>query len=147
MKCKVHKNTNFYAVLVQDYISQLYLANGPHVPQVLSVLGEMKVPVDLQDKLQVQVFPVCGVVDEVGVHPLPRLIIQRRESDHVLLRNNDLTETCDFLKFKDKEEEILFLPTRVSDVVRHHVFGLDRRIQPTHEMEPLCWVMVNHAAS
>lgn len=59
----------------QDYVGQLYLADGPHVPQVQIVLGEMEVPVDLQDKLQVQVLPVCSVMDEVGVHPLPRLIV------------------------------------------------------------------------
>lgn len=58
-----------------DYISQLYLADRPHVLQVLTVLGEMEVPVDLQDKLQVQVLPVCSVMDEVGVHPLPWLIV------------------------------------------------------------------------
>lgn len=52
-----------------------YLADGPHVPQVLTVLREMKVSVHLQDKLQVQVLPVCGVMDEVGIDPLPRLII------------------------------------------------------------------------
>lgn len=62
------------SIAVQS-VSQLYLADRPHVPQVLTVLGEMKVPVDLQDKLQVQVLPVCSVMDEVGIHPLPRLII------------------------------------------------------------------------
>lgn len=52
-----------------------YLADGPHVPQVLTVLREMKVSVHLQDKLQVQVLPVRGVMDEVGIDPLPGLII------------------------------------------------------------------------
>lgn len=47
--------------------TQIYLADGPHVLQVLTVLGKMEVSVDLQDELQVQVLPVCGVVDEVGV--------------------------------------------------------------------------------
>lgn len=56
-------------------IGQFYLADGPHILQVLTVLSEMEVPVDLQDKLQVQVLPVCRVVDEVGIHPLPRLVI------------------------------------------------------------------------
>lgn len=54
---------------------QLYLADGPHVLEVLPVLGKMKVPVYLQDKLQVQVLPVCGVMNEVGIHPHPGLVI------------------------------------------------------------------------
>lgn len=57
-----------------------YLADGPHVLEVLTVLGEMKVSVHLQDKLQVQVFPVGSVVDEVRVDPLPGLILCRQRS-------------------------------------------------------------------
>lgn len=52
-----------------------YLADRPHVTQVLTVLRKMKVSVHLQDKLQVQVLPVCGVMDEVGIDPLPGLVI------------------------------------------------------------------------
>lgn len=59
-----------------------YLADGPHVLEVLTVLGEVKVSVHLQDKLQVQVFPVCSVVDEVCVYPLPRLILCRQRSQY-----------------------------------------------------------------
>lgn len=40
-----------------------YLTDGPHVLQVLTVLGEMIVPVDVQDELEVQVLPVGSVVD------------------------------------------------------------------------------------
>lgn len=53
----------------------LYLTYGPHVLQVLTVLGEMIVSVDLQDELKVQVLPVSSVVDEVGIDPFPRLVI------------------------------------------------------------------------
>lgn len=40
-----------------------YLTDRPHVIQVLTVLGEMIVPVDLQDELEVQVLPVSSVMD------------------------------------------------------------------------------------
>lgn len=36
--------------------------------------------------------------------------------------------------------------TWISYVMRHHVFGLDGGIPPTHQMESLCWVLVNHTA-
>lgn len=52
-----------------------YLTDRPHVLQVLTVLGEMIVPVDLQDKLEIQVLPAGSVMDEVGIDPLPRLVI------------------------------------------------------------------------
>lgn len=52
-----------------------HLTDGPHILEVLAVLGEMKVSVHLQYELQVQVLPVRGVMDEVGVHPQPGLVL------------------------------------------------------------------------
>lgn len=38
------------------------------------------------------------------------------------------------------------LHTWVSDVVRHHIFGLDRGVAPAHQMQPLHGVLLNHTA-
>lgn len=121
-------------------ICMFYLTHGPHVLQVLMVLCEMIVPVDLQDELQVQVLPVGSVVDQVGIDPLPRLVIWRQSVEHTVRRSIfHHTETFASLP--------TFLLTWIPNVMRDDIFGLDRRRAATHQMEPFCQVLVNHTAS
>ena len=52
-----------------------YLTTRVQDLEVAFVFGGAVIPVSLQDKLEVEVLPVVGGVDDVGVHPLPRLVL------------------------------------------------------------------------
>lgn len=97
----------------------------------------MKVSVHLQDELEVQVLPAGGVVDEVGVHSLPGLVLCRQRSRR--LRR-------ELLIAWEGKGGVLVL-TRVTDVMGNHALGLDRRTEAVHQIEPLSQVLLNHAAS
>jgi hypothetical protein len=56
----------------------------------------MEVPVDLQDELEVEVLPVGRVVDEVGVDPLPGLVVWVQTGMTQQLTIDQLRDYCLF---------------------------------------------------
>lgn len=76
-------------------------------------------------------------MDEVGVHSLPGLILCRQRSRRF---------RPEFFIAREGKGGVSFL-TWVTDVMGDHTFGLDRRTEAVHQTEPLCQVLLNHAAS
>lgn len=134
------EHVRLHFVVPQTLECQTHLADGPHVPQVLSVLGEMKVSVHLQDELEVQVLPACGVMDEVGVHSLPGLILCRQRSPKGLGVSFFFFTAC-------QGDGGVSFRTWVTDVMGDHAYGLDRRRDAIHQIEPLRQILLNHTAS
>lgn len=81
---------NFY--IQRIYFFTAHLAYGPHVLQILLILGQIIVSVHLQHKLQVQIFPVGCVVNQVSIDTNPWLIICLKK--YILLKFEEYYRNC-----------------------------------------------------